>query len=121
LQLPDRDVATLLLVTNGAAVAASSDGDSIELADGEAATFDGDLTITNEGEQPTTIVAAVIGPVVPALEATPGATTPPPPPNTNNATTNTSASTTTTSTETTTTTPTDSDGDGLADVDETNT
>ena len=121
LELPDRDVATLLLVTSGTAVAASTDGDSIDLAEGEAATLDGDLTITNEGEQPTTIVAAVIGTVVPPLEATPEATTPPPPPNTNNATTDTSASTTTTSTETTTTTPTDSDGDGLADVDEMNT
>jgi hypothetical protein len=120
LQLPDRDVATLLLVTAGSAVAASTDGDSIELADGEAATLDGDLTITNEGEQPTTIVAAVIGTIVPALEVAPQATTPPPPPNTDHATTSTSA-TTTTSAETTTTMPTDSDGDGLSDVDEMNT
>src|SRR5262245_7439402 len=43
MQLPDRDVATLLVVTDGTAVAASTDGDSIELADGQAATLDGDL------------------------------------------------------------------------------
>jgi hypothetical protein len=117
LQLPDRDVATLLLVTSGSAVATSSDGDSIDLGGGEAATLDGDLTITNEGEEPATVVAAVIGTIVPVLEATPEATTPPPPPNTNQ-TTGTAA--TTTAAATTTTAPTDSDGDGLSDVDEMN-
>jgi hypothetical protein len=120
MQLPDRDVATLLLVTGGAAVAASTDGDSIDLAAGEAATLDGDLTITNEGEEATTVVAAVIGAIVPELAASPEVVNPPPPPNTNQTTTGTSA-TTTTRAEATTTMPTDSDGDGLADIDEMNT
>jgi hypothetical protein len=117
LQLADRDVATLLLVTSGNAVATSTDGDSIELGVGEAATLDGDLTISNGGEETTTVVAAVIGVIVPAPGATPAVTTPPPPPNTNQTT----ATAATTSAQMTTTVPTDSDGDGLADVDEMNT
>ena len=111
LTIPDHDAATLLLVADGTVGATSDSGDSIDLAGGDAATLDGELTITNDGDEDATVVAAVIGPALPALELAPQATTPPPPPNTRE---------TTPPGETTTTMPpTDSDGDGLTDDAET--
>jgi hypothetical protein len=118
LTIPDQEVPALLLVTGGTVVASSDSGDSIELADGEAATLDGELTVTNEGSDPATVLAALVGSTVPPVEA-PLVTSPPPPPNTDR--TDTSPTATTTAGQTTTTTPTDSDGDGLSDVDESGT
>jgi Bacterial TSP3 repeat len=118
LTIPDQEVPALLLVTGGTVVATSDSGDSIELADGEAATLGGALTVTNEGTDTATVVAAVVGSTVPPVEA-PLATSPPPPPNTD--LTETSPAAPTTVAQTTTTTPMDSDGDGLSDVDETGT
>ena len=116
LTIPDRDAPTLLLVTGGTVGATSDSGDSIDLADGDAATLDGELTITNDGSEDATVVAGVIGSTLPALEQAPQATTPPPPPNSGG---DTSPGPTTTGETTTTMPPTDSDGDGLSDDDET--
>ena len=110
LTIPDRDAATLLLVTAGAAGATSDSGDSIDLSAGDAATLDGELTIANDGSDAATIVAGVIGSALPVLEF---ATTPPPTPTTSDggSPTPTDGGTATT----TTMTSTDSDGDGLSD------
>jgi hypothetical protein len=89
LMIPDQDATTLLLVTGGTVDATSDRGDLIDLADGDAATLDGELTISNDGNEDATVVAAVIGPTLPAPEQAPQAATPPPPPNTGETTTTT--------------------------------
>ncbi len=120
LTIPDQDVATLLLVTSGTVGATSDGGALMVLADGDAATLDGELTITNDGDEDATVVAAVIGPTLPALEQAPQPTTPVttplPPPNPSGTTT---PAPTTAGGTSSTMPPGDSDGDGLSDVDET--
>jgi hypothetical protein len=66
----------LVLVTLGAVQAESSDGSTASLRVGEAATLNGDIVLTAEGQAPSTFVAAVIGreAPVPAVAGTPGAT-----------------------------------------------
>lgn len=64
----------LVLVTLGAIRAEATDGSSANLRVGEAATFQGDIVLTAEGQAPATFVAAVIGREAPVTSGTPGAT-----------------------------------------------
>ena len=114
--IPDSDVPALLLATSGTIAVVSDGGDSTNLGEGDAATFDGGLTVTNAGPDEVAFVAAVVGPIVTLTEAP--AVTSPLPPSTGGETSPTAP---TTAGQTTTTMPTDSDGDGLTDVDETGT
>jgi hypothetical protein len=66
----------LILVTLGALRAEATDGSTASLRVGEAATFNGDVVLTAEGQAPSTVIAAVIGRGAPGatVAATPGAT-----------------------------------------------
>ena len=71
LVIPDGDVATLVLVIAGTVGASVGGDDLTELVEDAAATLDGELTITNAGTDPATVIAAVIGPAIPALAEQP--------------------------------------------------
>jgi hypothetical protein len=79
-ELPPGAAPTLVLVTAGAVDAATENGDVIRVDQGTAAVFTGALVLT-AAETGAVVVAAVIGPTVPALtgpEATARAATPEP-------------------------------------------
>jgi hypothetical protein len=105
---------TLVLVSAGAATVTTEEGGIYPVEAGNAVTFFGVLSIT-AGDAGATMVAAVIGPVVPALtgpEATARAATPEP------TATPTVAAGETPAATTTAPTPDDPDGDGLTDTQE---
>ncbi|HEX2281226.1 MAG TPA: hypothetical protein VHG52_05620 [Thermomicrobiales bacterium] len=66
----------LVLVTLGALRVEATDGSTANLRVGEAATFNGDVVLTADGQAPSTVIAAVIGRAAPGATAaaTPGAT-----------------------------------------------
>ena len=66
----------LVLVTLGSLRAEATDGSTASLRVGEAATFNGDVVLTAEGQVPSTVISAVIGRAAPGATtaATPGAT-----------------------------------------------
>lgn len=104
--IADSDAApTLVFVTDGTVtVTTEGDTDGATLGFGEGRSIDGDLTITNAGEEPAIVVAAVVGPSAESASPDVEVTAP--------------ATATTTERPTTTTSP-DSDGDGLTDAEET--
>ncbi len=78
-QLADTGFPTLVLATAGSIEVETADGAApTTLAAGEAAEFEGALSITTTGAEEATFVAAVIGPEVPALP-TPSPTATPAP------------------------------------------
>lgn len=124
----DAGAAPLLVLVIAGAIAVSTDSSPVSttLASGEARALDGDLNITNTGDEPAEIVAAVIRQLtiadapttstssttststVSATTTVPATIVP--------ATTTTTA--TSSSTTTSSTTPVDSDADGLSDAEE---
>ena len=113
---------TLVVATAGALdVATTGEGTPIRLAAGEAAAFDGPLTMT-AAEEGATYLAAVVGPAVPSLTqpavspvASPGVTAAEP---TADTTPDDTATTPAADETPVAEAPTDSDGDGLADAEE---
>lgn len=105
------DLPVFVLVTAGSLVT----GDAPAMAAGATDLLPGGSTLTNAGDGPAVLVAALLGPLLPAPPGTtapvttvapPPSTSPPAPPST------TAPATTTTST----TVPVDTDGDGLDDA-----
>lgn len=111
------DVPVLVYAVGGTvSVTAGTETAATPLARGEGDTFDGALTVTNDGPDAATFVAVIVGPVITA--AVPTTTVAP---TTTTATPTTAAPTTTGAPTTTTTTvvpSTDTDGDGLTDAEE---